>query len=191
MSSFPVMSTFLLLLLLATAVSAHDRVDARKYFGYVPATDDCSLTNQTLLAEEFLHGHNWVRKKYKLPLFAWDEKLASYAREYLMQRYEDCKLIHSNSNYGENIFWGKTRNWNPSEATFYWYEEKQWYDFKTLTCAPPPKSCGHFTQVVWRDSDRIGCALQNCHNPDLGMLMACEYDPPGNYANENPLQSHI
>ncbi|ESW16492.1 hypothetical protein PHAVU_007G161200 [Phaseolus vulgaris] len=190
MPSFPFICS-LLLLLLAGAVSAHTPINARKYFGYVPAVDDVKFTNKTLLAEEFLHAHNWIRKQYHLPAYAWDENLASYARGYLMQRYEDCRLIHSNSKYGENIFWGKKRTWNPSDATYYWYQENQWYDFKTLTCAPPPKSCGHFTQVVWRDSNRVGCALQNCHKSDMGMLMACEYDPPGNYDNENPLQEHI
>ncbi|KHN39131.1 Pathogenesis-related protein 1 [Glycine soja] len=122
-------------------------------------------------------------KQYNLPEYTWDEKLASYARGYLMQRYEDCKLVHSNSNYGENVFWGKKLHWSPSDATYYWYQEK-------LSCAPPPKACGHFTQVVWRDSQRIGCALQHCHNPSLGMLIACEYDPAGNYENEDPLKQH-
>nr|KYP33560.1 hypothetical protein KK1_045579 [Cajanus cajan] len=107
-----------------------------------------------------------------------------------MQRYNDCRMVHSNSKYGENMFWGKKLHWNPSDATYFWYLEKQWYDFKTLTCAPPPKACGHFTQVVWRDSQRVGCALQHCNNRAMGMLIACEYDPAGNYANENPLQQH-
>ncbi|KAH1136776.1 hypothetical protein AAZX31_10G044800 [Glycine max] len=166
------------------------RVNTRKYFGYVPQTNDTSFTNQTALAQEFLHAHNWIRKQYNLPEYTWDEKLASYARGYLMQRYEDCKLVHSNSNYGENVFWGKKLHWSPSDATYYWYQEKQWYNFQTLSCAPPPKACGHFTQVVWRDSQRIGCALQHCHNPSLGMLIACEYDPAGNYENEDPLKQH-
>ncbi|XP_027367749.1 pathogenesis-related protein 1A-like [Abrus precatorius] len=166
----------------------HHRVNTRKYFGWIPAST--TSVNQTELAEEFLHAHNWVRKLYNLPLYAWDEQLASYARGYLMQRYEDCKLVHSNSDYGENMFWAKKLNWTPSDATYYWYKEKQWYDFHTLTCAPPPKACGHFTQIVWRDSIRIGCALQHCHNPGAGMLIACEYDPPGNYENEHPLKQH-
>ncbi|CAJ1968416.1 unnamed protein product [Sphenostylis stenocarpa] len=179
-----------IVLLLAPTISAHNRFDARSYFGYVAENNDTTFTNKTLLAEEFLHAHNWVRNQYQLPAFEWDEKLASYSRSYLMERYEDCLLVHSNSMYGENIFWGKMRYWTPSDATYYWYQEKQWYDFKTLTCAPPPKACGHFTQVVWRDSHRIGCALQNCQDPSMGMLIACEYDPAGNYENENPLQSH-
>ncbi|KAK7345630.1 hypothetical protein VNO77_16238 [Canavalia gladiata] len=167
-----------------------DTVNTRKYFGWVPKSQSSSSVNLTELAEEFLHAHNWVRNQYKLPSYVWDEKLASYARKYLMQRYDDCKMIHSNSNYGENLFWGKQLHWTASDATYYWYLEKKWYDFKTLHCAPPPRACGHFTQLVWRDSTRLGCALQHCHNRAVGMLIACEYDPPGNYENENPLQLH-
>ncbi|KAL2323314.1 hypothetical protein Fmac_027693 [Flemingia macrophylla] len=174
-----------------TGLQGHmQHVDRRKFFGYVPEVEDPSFTNQSQLAEEFLQAHNWVRRQYKLPALAWDEGLASYARQYLMQRYNDCRMVHSNSNYGENLFWGKKLHWSPSDATYSWYQERQWFDFKTLSCSPPPKSCGHFTQVVWRDSLRLGCALQHCNNRAMGMLIACEYDPAGNYDHENPLQQH-
>ncbi|KAK7279409.1 hypothetical protein RJT34_24461 [Clitoria ternatea] len=165
------------------------RVNARQYFGWVPKNDMHTSVNQ-VIAQEFLHAHNWVRKVYKLPELVWDEKLASYARGYLMQRYEDCMLVHSDSDFGENVFWGKKLHWTASDATYWWYVERQWYDFKTLTCLPPPKNCGHFTQLVWRDSARVGCALQHCRNSTQGMLIACEYDPPGNYDNEHPLKHH-
>ncbi|RYR73579.1 hypothetical protein Ahy_A02g007998 [Arachis hypogaea] len=132
--------------------------------------------SKALLADEFLHAHNWVRNKYNLPPYTWDENLESVARKYLMERYDDCRVIHSKYGY-----------------------EKDWYDFNKLTCTPPPpskpnrppKMCGHFTQIVWRDSLRVGCGLQHCNDRNAGMLIACEYDPPGNYANENPLEQHI
>ncbi|XP_004497435.2 pathogenesis-related protein 1C-like [Cicer arietinum] len=165
----------------------HRRRNTAKFFGYIRKNQTAYLHNQTELANEFVYAHNWVRNEYKLPALTWDESLASIARKYLMERYEDCKLVHSNESYGENMFWGKKLHWTPCDAVYYWYMEKNYYDFKTLKCEPPPKFCEHFTQIVWRDSTHVGCALQHCHLPESGMLIACEYDPPGNYINENPL----
>ncbi|KAJ1416914.1 CAP domain [Sesbania bispinosa] len=144
----------------------HHRRNAAKFFGYVRKTDMAWFNNQTLIADEFMHAHNWVRAQYQLPLYTWDEKLASYARGYLMQRYEDCKLIHSSSEYGENMFWGGT-------------------------CIGPLQM--RFIIGTWRRRILIPRAMracQHCHNPGGGMLMACEYDPPGNFVNENPFESH-
>jgi hypothetical protein len=108
-----------------------------------------------------------------------------------MERYDDCQCTHSSANYGENLFWGKRLHWTPCDAVYYWYMEKNSYDFNTLKCEPPPKMCEHFTQIVWRDTTHVGCALQHCKNAGgtagVGMLIICEYNPPGNYANENPL----
>ena len=49
--------------------------------------------------------------------------------------------------------------------------------------------CGHYTQLVWRDSVRIGCAVHRCSPlPGFGPadLIVCEYDPPGNWVGEKP-----
>lgn len=194
---------FIVLLLLAVTVvtaaqqktpSRHGhhggrRRNAAKYFGYVRKNGTSYLKDQNELAKEFIHAHNWVRTQYKLPALKWDESLASFARKYLMQRYGDCQMIHSTSNYGENMFWGKKLHWTPSDSVYYWYQEKKWFNFSSLNCQPK-QSCEHFTQIVWRDSQRIGCALQHCQNPKNGMLIVCEYDPPGNFEKENPLQAH-
>ncbi|KAG7562792.1 hypothetical protein FFLO_01747 [Filobasidium floriforme] len=43
------------------------------------------------------------------------------------------------------------------------------------------KITGHYTQVVWIDSDALGCAVQKCS----GMYnLVCNYGPPGNYGGQ-------
>ncbi|XP_028775109.1 probable pathogenesis-related protein CaO19.6200 [Neltuma alba] len=167
-----------------------------KMFGWDPMKvikgcgPSCDLLKY-LHKQEFLIAHNWVRLLFKLPSFTWDEKLESAAKQYVMQRYKDCMDVHSNLPYGENIFWGLKLHWTPSDAVYSWFNESKWYDFKNLQCtAPPGEDCGHFTQIVWKDSARLGCALQHCQDPTKGMLIVCEYDPPGNYDNENPLDDN-
>lgn len=43
---------------------------------------------------------------------------------------------------------------------------------------------GHFTQVVWRDTTRIGCFMTDCWanwngNRFLAKYTVCNYSPPG------------
>ncbi|KAI9122194.1 hypothetical protein K1719_006883 [Acacia pycnantha] len=167
-----------------------------KMFGWDPmkaikACDPSSDLLKCLRKLEFLVAHNWVRLQFKLPLFTWDEKLESAAKQTAMQHYDDCKMVHSDFPYGENIFWAQQLHWTPSDAVYYWYNESSWYNLTSLQCsAPVGKDCGHFTQVAWKDSVRLGCALQHCRDPTKGMLIFCEYDPPGNFDNENPLDDN-
>ncbi|KAJ6759314.1 hypothetical protein OIU74_025899 [Salix koriyanagi] len=47
------------------------------------------------------------------------------------------------------------------------------------------EECGHYTQIVWRETKRIGCARVDCFG-GRGVFMTCNYDPPGNYIGEKP-----
>jgi pathogenesis-related protein 1 len=43
--------------------------------------------------------------------------------------------------------------------------------------------CGHYTQIVWRDTTSVGCAAQSCPQ---GEIWVCDYSPPGNYVGQHP-----
>ncbi|XVF08006.1 hypothetical protein REPUB_Repub06bG0188000 [Reevesia pubescens] len=58
------------------------------------------------------------------------------------------------------------------------------YDPKSNTCAKG-EMCGHYTQVLWKDTVRVGCARVKCCN-GKGFYVIYNYDPPGNYINEHP-----
>jgi pathogenesis-related protein 1 len=40
--------------------------------------------------------------------------------------------------------------------------------------------CGHYTQIVWRTSINLGCALQDCPGLTYGNTIVCDYGPGGN-----------
>jgi len=58
------------------------------------------------------------------------------------------------------------------------------YTYSTNSCASG-KVCGHYTQVVWKNSTKIGCAGVVCSNGG-GIIYGCNYDPPGNYSGQKP-----
>ncbi|XAR66673.1 hypothetical protein NMG60_11012979 [Bertholletia excelsa] len=126
---------------------------------------------------QFLAPQNAARSALRLRPLIWDQRLARYARRYANQRRLDCALRHSDGPYGENIFWGSGFGWTPAQAAAAWVSERKWYDYGSNSCEGG-QECGHYTQVVWRSTRRVGCARVTCFG-GRGVFMTCNYDPPG------------
>jgi pathogenesis-related protein 1 len=42
--------------------------------------------------------------------------------------------------------------------------------------------CGHYTQLIWRDTSELGCGVATCQNGAASVdIWVCNYAPPGNY----------
>ena len=74
-----------------------------------------------------------------------------------------------------------------------WASEAPDYDYASNTCnAPPDRTCGHYTQIVWRSSTLVGCAYARCtqNSPFSGFptwdFWVCDYSPPGNWVGQRP-----
>ncbi|XP_059636260.1 pathogenesis-related protein PR-1-like [Cornus florida] len=144
----------------------------------------CSINGESL---QFLFAHNLVRAaKWELPLI-WDFELERYASWWAAERKADCKLMHSfpedDFKLGENIYWGSGSTWTPTDAVNAWSAEEKYYSYATNTCVFG-QQCGHYTQIVWRNTRRLGCARVVCDTGDV--FMTCNYDPVGNYDGERP-----
>lgn len=50
---------------------------------------------------------------------------------------------------------------------------------------------GHFTQIVWKGSNQLGCAAVTCPDGKIftgygpTLYLVCEYAPPGNWVSSN------
>ena len=61
-----------------------------------------------------------------------------------------------------------------------WAAELADYDAKKNRCKGV---CGHYTQIVWRKSQRLGCGMASCGDTEVWV---CNYDPPGNFLGQRP-----
>lgn len=146
-------------------------------------------------AQQILNEHNCVRARYGSAPLQWDWKLAADAQVHA----DRCGFWHSTKigqlppGQGENLSIN-----TGAVSTRGWIDEESAYDCKNGNCRQPP--CGHWTQMLWNDTERVGCAIQKCVNgtvdPDgkpagwVGAeLLVCRYSPPGNYAGQQPVGS--
>ncbi|KDP35900.1 hypothetical protein JCGZ_09872 [Jatropha curcas] len=132
--------------------------------------------------QDYVNAHNTARAAVGVGPVTWDNTVAAYARNYANRHIGDCRLVHSGGPYGENLA-GSSGYLSGTAAVKLWVDEKAFYNYNSNTCAAG-KVCGHYTQVVWRNSVRIGCAKVKCNNG--GTFITCNYDPPGNYVGQRP-----
>ncbi|MEM9487809.1 MAG: CAP domain-containing protein, partial [Myxococcota bacterium] len=139
--------------------------------------------------------HNDVRAGVGVGPLTWDPALAEVAQAWADQCRDNdppAGLIDHNDgrsdNYpgyvGENIF-GSSGAATAADAVNGWANEVADYDYDSNSCNPG-RVCGHYTQVVWANSERLGCALSRCSGLDFGNTIVCNYSPGGNYSGEWP-----
>ncbi|GMY21068.1 pathogenesis-related protein 1 [Fagus crenata] len=131
--------------------------------------------------QDYLNAHNAARARVGVGPMRWDAKVASYAQNYVNKLKGSCKLVHSGGPYGENLGWG-SNDLSGTAAVNMWVAEKTKYDYNSNSCVGG--ECRHYTQVVWSNSVRLGCAKVRCNNG--ATIISCNYDPPGNYVNQRP-----
>lgn len=116
-----------------------------------------------------------------VPPLTWSTTVAAAAQLVA----SSCLFSHSSNGYGENIYASAGSGVTPAAVVKSWTLEAANYTYATNTCASG-KTCGHYTQVVWRSSQRLGCAQKTCTtgSPFPGFptwdFWVCNYDPPGN-----------
>ena len=72
------------------------------------------------------------------------------------------------------------RNYSCDNVVKPWYEEIKDYDFNDWKQSRG--KIGHFTQVVWKSTEKVGCA-QAYSEGSKRLYTVCNYSPPGNYIN--------
>jgi len=140
-------------------------------------------------------AHNAVRAAVGVGPIFWDERLAATAQAWANQCIDldpPAGLIDHNSNrsvgypwyVGENVA-GTTGLITGQLAVDIWAAELADYDYTSNTCASG-KVCGHYTQIVWANSVRLGCGMSTCPALTYKSSIVCNYGPGGNVGIEWP-----
>ena len=131
-----------------------------------------------------LQAHNAYRAEHSADPLLWDADLATAAQAWAETlEANDDGLVHSDTLYvGENLAYYSNSDEavqtetleGTSWATDQWYNEvtDPGYNFESPGLASNPGT-GHFTQVVWASSSRMGCGVS-------GSFVVCQYEPAGN-----------
>lgn len=118
----------------------------------------------------------------------WDGNLKLVAEGYAAK----CIWNHNPEleDSGENLFAG-TGELDLERAVEKWFLERLDYNYDNNSC-DEDKMCGHYTQMVWADTHRVGCAVHLCAQME-GLdwtepthFLVCNYYPPGNFEGERP-----
>ncbi len=160
-------------------------------------------TNLPLDRNKILKSHNEIRQRIGVPNLRWSARLESLAAEWANYLSTDAGCItrrrgmiglpqHKNG-LGENLQRLDAVRFNDGRTEIAKIDENQvvlnWarqgidFDYVNNRCAAN-KTCENYTQLVWRDSQVVGCAVASC--PGLEQIWVCHYDPPGNYAIQKP-----
>jgi hypothetical protein len=131
-------------------------------------------------------AHNVERSAVGVPATTWNAELADLAAGFIA----DCQFSHSSSGersdvagfdyVGENLYMSGGFQPSGEDVTEAWASEKADYDYASNSCSGV---CGHYTQIVWRESTALGCAMKQCGN---GYIVSCEYGPGGNISGRRP-----
>lgn len=120
-----------------------------------------------------------------MPPLKYDEKLSKIAQKYAKKLIESGKFQHSDNKYksrqiGENLAkWkGKKLTFDVAKVVNGWYDEVNKYDFETGSYK---RGAGHFTQLVWKNTRRIGIGYVKVGNT---AIVVCNYYPAGNVDGE-------
>jgi pathogenesis-related protein 1 len=133
------------------------------------------------LADSMLAAHNRVRQAAGVPALTWSVQLTAFAQQWANELAMRGQFAHRrNSPYGENLYEITGARTTPGEVVDQWASESKNYRYGSNTCRGV---CGHYTQIVWRDTRRVGCAVARTARTEVWV---CNYDPPGNWVGKRP-----
>ena len=157
---------------------------------------DASGFDETQI-KEMVDSHNRVRVEAGVTSrLAWSEKLANSAKDHAQKLREKkgCKPVHSGKKrVGENLYWASPLTFSSGRTELQkitakrvaetWASEKADYHYPSNSCASG-KVCGHYTQMIWENTAKFGCAKAVC--TDNSQVWVCHYYPEGNYVGQKP-----
>jgi len=161
------------------------------------STGNNNTENTADLANSILAVHNSERAAVGVPPLVWSVDLAAGAKawaDHLATTGEFAHDANRPNGVGENL-----AGFNPSkgvsapgEGQQLWVAEKNnWNGGMYPSGCASGKVCGHYTQMVWKDTKEVGCGTATGNNFSWwpghpASVLVCRYSPPGNFMGQAP-----
>jgi pathogenesis-related protein 1 len=182
-------------------------MNIRRFIPLVGAVLFAAPASAQVSSTEALAAFNAERAMYPgVGPLQWSPQLATYSQNWADRSAERDTLMHRPDTYdnplapgqwvGETGFQGEFYTYTVSDAVRAWVAEKQWYHYDQDDgnasrystppgcTAPSGASCGHFTQVIWKNTQFVGCGSGRA--ADGTTYIFCNYYPSGDYPGQKP-----
>jgi len=146
---------------------------------------------EAALRSAMLTGHNDARRAVGVSPLVWDANLAVDAARYAQELARTRRFAHAPHDPvkpdGETLWMGTRGAYVYGDMIGAWVAERRYYRAGKI---PDNSSTGkfgdvaHYTQIIWRSSTRVGCALASNASDDY---LVCRYTPAGNVFGQSPL----
>lgn len=158
--------------------------------GLVPVRESASVGRHISDAERILNIHNLERARLGLPPLAWNQSLERDAGDYARTLLARGVLSHSHASErrgsGENLWMGTAGAWDSDAIVHTFLDERRYFReaaFPDISLTGNWTDVGHYSQIVWRETKEVGCALDSGNGKDV---LVCRYFPAGNVWGKNP-----
>jgi hypothetical protein len=151
-----------------------------------------SIGLETNFDSRLLAAHNRERTAAGLEPLGWDDGLEADAAEWASYLAETGEFEHSPDDdedadpQGENLWEGTKASFTPEDMVGMWIEEKRHFKpgiFPDNSRTGSLDDVGHYTQLMWRDTGRVGCAKSSNDEHDV---LVCRYAAAGNVIGQRP-----
>lgn len=141
-------------------------------------------------AERLLASHNAERGRLGLPPLVWNADLARKAQSWATHLLTIGSLQHAPDSHragsGENLWMGTAGKWDSDAMVEMFLDERRYFreaSFPDVSLTGNWTDVGHYSQIVWRKTREIGCAIDSGNGKDV---LVCRYFPAGNVYGQDP-----
>ena len=143
------------------------------------------LQQRSIFAQSLLDSHNEARAEVGVAALKWSDALARDAAQYAQELARLNRIRHASEEErkgaGENLWIGSTGFYSTREMMNAFLLEKRQFrpgTFPDVSATGRWTDVGHYTQIIWKETEQVGCAVANNRQNDV---LVCRYLPAGNF----------
>lgn len=168
----------------ATTASGSSNADYAEMSRGVAHSNEGGRNSDRLVAARLLRTHNRERQRLRLTPLKWNVNLEREAKQWARHLSRRGMLKHADrktrNRTGENLWMGTAGRWPVERMVGMFIDERRYYrhaSFPNISKTGNWADTAHYSQIVWRDTKEVGCAVVTARGNDV---LVCRYWPAGN-----------